>query len=150
MERSELLQVAQKAMLAGGFINEKQVVAEGFSDELKAAWNKFCHSTPGFRFYAGRVPSPERLSIDCTARLHKMAMDYEAANAKKSAPAPVKDKAPSAPKPEVKDEKVATKVEAEKGVETKEAEKANGEIVANEPVKEAEPVKDEKKAPKKK
>lgn len=144
MERSELLQVAQKAMLARGFINEKQVVAEGFSDELKAAWNKFCHSTPGFRFYAGRVPSPERLSIDCTARLHKMAMDYEAANAKKSAPTPVKDKAPVAPKPEVKDETVATKAEAEKEVGTKEAEKANGETVANEPVK------DEKKAPKKK
>lgn len=79
MESKELLQVAQKAMLAQGFINEKQLVAEGFSDELKSAWNKFCHSNLGFRFYAGRVPSPERLSIDAMSKLVTMSQAVEKA-----------------------------------------------------------------------
>lgn len=79
MESKELLQVAQKAMLAQGFINEKQLVAEGSSDELKSAWNKFCHSNLGFRFYAGRVPSPERLSIDAMSKLVTMSQAVEKA-----------------------------------------------------------------------
>ena len=79
MESKELLQVAQKAMLAQGFINEKQLVAEGFSDELKSAWNEFCHSDLGFRFYAGRVPSPERLSIDAMSKLVTMSQAVDKA-----------------------------------------------------------------------
>ena len=112
MESKELLQVAQKAMLAQGFINEKQLVAEGFSDELKSAWNKFCHSNLGFRFYAGRIPSPERLSIDAMSKLVTMSKAVEKAKADE----------PEKKEPEATKEQVEAKP-AEKEVVSKEDKK---------------------------
>lgn len=123
MESKELLQVAQKAMLAQGFINEKQLVAEGFSDELKAAWNEFCHSNLGFRFYAGRVPSPERLSIDAMSKLVTMSQAVEKAKVdepEKKEPEKVTE---PAKEPEATKEQVVSK-EPEKEVVSKEDKKA--------------------------
>lgn len=134
MESKELLQVAQKAMLALGFINEKQLVAEGFSDELKSAWNKFCHSNLGFRFYAGRVPSPERLSIDAMSKLVTMSQAVEKAKVDEAEKkAKVEKKEPEkviepAKEPEATKEQVVSK-EPEKEVEAKSAEK---EVVSKE------------------
>lgn len=122
MESKELLQVAQKAMLAQGFINEKQLVAEGFSDELKSAWNKFCHSNLGFRFYAGRIPSPERLSIDAMSKLVTMSKAVEKAKAdepEKKEPEKVTE---PAKEPEATKEQVEAKP-AEKEVVSKEDKK---------------------------
>lgn len=127
MESKELLQVAQKAMLAQGFINEKQLVAEGFSDELKSAWNEFCHSNLGFRFYAGRVPSPERLSIDAMSKLVTMSQAVEKAKVDE---------------PEKKEQEKVTEP-------AKEQEATKEQVVSKEPEKEV-VSKEDKKAAKKK
>ena len=122
MESKELLQVAQKAMLAQGFINEKQLVAEGFSDELKSAWNKFCHSNLGFRFYAGRVPSPERLSTDAMSKLVTMSKAVEKAKADEPEKKEPEKVIEPAKEPEATKEQVEAKP-AEKEVEAKEDKK---------------------------
>lgn len=128
MESKELLQVAQKAMLAQGFINEKQLVAEGFSDELKSAWNKFCHSNLGFRFYAGRVPSPERLSIDAMSKLVTMSQAVEKAKVNEPEKKEPEKVTEPAKEPEATKEQVVSK-EPEKEVEAKPAGK---EVVSKE------------------
>lgn len=124
MESKELLQVAQKAMLAQGFINEKQLVAEGFSDELKSAWNEFCHSNLGFRFYAGRVPSPERLSIEAMSKLVTMSQAVEKA----------KEEEPEKKEPEKKEPEKVTEPakEPEATKEQVEAKPAEKEVVSKE------------------
>lgn len=99
MQSNELLELAKKVLCEEGYITKELMEEQGFGTETKRAWNKFCYSVPGMRFYAGRVPSIGRIPEDKIEALKARVKKEEPKPAPTKAPEPVK-----APEPEVKKE----------------------------------------------